>query len=380
MNKSVNARSSYMKKPSEEDEMNIVTQLALQAAHGKSAESSVNIVRADIASADDVQENSLRPALLDEFLGQQTVKENLSVFIDAARKRQEALDHLFLIGPPGLGKTTLAQITANELGADFKVTSAPALEKPKDLAGILSTISPRTVFFIDEIHRLKPAIEEMLYIAMEDYELDWIIGQGAAARTVRIPIPKFTLVGATTKAGMVSSPLISRFGIIQRFSFYTKEELASIIRRSAKILNVQVEDDAALLMAGCSRGTPRVTNRILRRMRDFAQVEGSGIITKSIVKKGLERLGVDSLGLENYDREILLAIIKKFGGGPVGAETLAISIGESMDTLEDYYEPYLIQCGLLQRTPRGRVATEKAYNHLGISFEGNAKSEPAFDF
>ncbi|WP_295797013.1 Holliday junction branch migration DNA helicase RuvB [uncultured Treponema sp.] len=380
MNKSVNARSSYMKKPSEEDEMNIVTQLALQAANGKSAESSVNIVRADIASADDVQENSLRPALLDEFLGQQTVKENLSVFIDAARKRQEALDHLFLIGPPGLGKTTLAQITANELGADFKVTSAPALEKPKDLAGILSTISPRTVFFIDEIHRLKPAIEEMLYIAMEDYELDWVIGQGAAARTVRIPIPKFTLVGATTKAGMVSSPLISRFGIIQRFSFYTKEELASIIRRSAKILNVQVEDDAALLMAGCSRGTPRVTNRILRRMRDFAQVEGSGIITKSIVKKGLERLGVDSLGLENYDREILLAIIKKFGGGPVGAETLAISIGESMDTLEDYYEPYLIQCGLLQRTPRGRVVTEKAYNHLGISFEGNAKSEPAFDF
>lgn len=380
MNKSVNARSSYMKKPSEEDEMNIVTQLALQAAHGKSAESSVNIVRADIASADDVQENSLRPALLDEFLGQQTVKENLSVFIDAARKRQEALDHLFLIGPPGLGKTTLAQITANELGSDFKVTSAPALEKPKDLAGILSTISPRTVFFIDEIHRLKPAIEEMLYIAMEDYELDWVIGQGAAARTVRIPIPKFTLVGATTKAGMVSSPLISRFGIIQRFSFYTKEELASIIRRSAKILNVQVEDDAALLMAGCSRGTPRVTNRILRRMRDFAQVEGSGVITKSIVKKGLERLGVDSLGLENYDREILLAIIKKFGGGPVGAETLAISIGESMDTLEDYYEPYLIQCGLLQRTPRGRVATEKAYNHLGISFEGNAKSEPAFDF
>ena len=380
MNKSVNARSSYMKKPSEEDEMNIVTQLALQAAQGKSAESSVNIVRADIASADDVQENSLRPALLDEFLGQQTVKENLSVCIDAARKRQEALDHLFLIGPPGLGKTTLAQITANELGADFKVTSAPALEKPKDLAGILSTISPRTVFFIDEIHRLKPAIEEMLYIAMEDYKLDWVIGQGAAARTVRIPIPKFTLVGATTKAGMVSSPLISRFGIIQRFSFYTKEELASIIRRSAKILNVQVEDDAALLMAGCSRGTPRVTNRILRRMRDFAQVEGSGIITKSIVKKGLERLGVDSLGLENYDREILLAIIKKFGGGPVGAETLAISIGESMDTLEDYYEPYLIQCGLLQRTPRGRVATEKAYNHLGISFEGNAKSEPAFDF
>lgn len=381
MNKSVNARSSYVKKKSEEDEMNIVTQLALQASQGKASEnSSVNIVRADVVSSDDAQENSLRPELLDEFLGQQAVKENLSIFIDAARKRQEALDHLFLIGPPGLGKTTLAQITANELGADFKVTSAPALEKPKDLAGILSTISPRTVFFIDEIHRLKPAIEEMLYIAMEDYELDWVIGQGAAARTVRIPIPKFTLVGATTKAGMVSSPLISRFGIIQRFSFYTREELASIIRRSAKILNVKVEDDAALLMAGCSRGTPRVTNRILRRMRDFAQVEGSGVITRAIVQNGLERLGVDSLGLERYDREILLAVIKKFGGGPVGAETLAISIGESLDTLEDYYEPYLIQCGLLQRTPRGRIATEKAYNHLGIPFERSLSPEPAFDF
>ncbi|MGN0729168.1 Holliday junction branch migration DNA helicase RuvB [Treponema sp.] len=342
--------------------------------------SPLNIVRADIDYEDDAQENSLRPSLLNEFLGQQSVKENLSVFINAARERQEALDHLFLIGPPGLGKTTLAQITANELGADFKVTSAPALEKPKDLAGILSTISPRTVFFIDEIHRLKPAIEEMLYIAMEDYELDWVIGQGAAARTVRIPIPKFTLVGATTKAGMVSSPLRSRFGIIQRFSFYTKEELSLIIRRSAKILNVEVDDDAALLMAGCSRGTPRVTNRILRRMRDFAQVEGSGVITEEIVRSGLARLGIDSLGLEKYDREILLAVINKFGGGPVGAETLAISIGDSMDTLEDYYEPYLIQCGLLQRTPRGRVVTEKAYTHLGLSPSSAQRESPSFDF
>ena len=328
----------------------------------------------------DRNESGIRPLFLKDFQGQDELKENLKIYIEAARRREEPLDHLFLSGPPGLGKTTLANIVANEMGAEMKMTSAPVLDKPKDLAGMLTALEPGAVFFIDEIHRLKPAIEEMLYIAMEDYELDWVIGQGAAARTVRIPIPKFTLVGATTKAGMVSSPLISRFGIIQRFSFYTKEELASIIRRSAKILNVQVEDDAALLMAGCSRGTPRVTNRILRRMRDFAQVEGSGVITKSIVKKGLERLGVDSLGLENYDREILLAIIKKFGGGPVGAETLAISIGESMDTLEDYYEPYLIQCGLLQRTPRGRVATEKAYNHLGISFEENAKSEPVFDF
>ncbi|MBP5450940.1 MAG: Holliday junction branch migration DNA helicase RuvB, partial [Treponema sp.] len=314
---------------------------------------------------DEGQENNLRPTSLNEFQGQSAIKENLSVFINAAREREEALDHLFLIGPPGLGKTTLAQITANELGADFKVTSAPALEKPKDLAGILSTITPRTVFFIDEIHRLKPAIEEMLYIAMEDFSLDWIIGQGAAARTVRIPIPHFTLVGATTKAGMVSSPLISRFGIIQRFQFYTHEELSDIIHHSASILNVKVKEDAALLMASCSRGTPRVANRVLRRMRDFAQVQGSGVITKDIVEKGLERLGIDSLGLEYYDREILLSIINNFSGGPVGAETLAISIGESMDTLEDYYEPYLIQCGLLQRTARGRIVTEKAYRHLG---------------
>jgi holliday junction DNA helicase RuvB len=334
---------------------------------GGSPDDFTHIVRADIAGPDDEQEGNLRPQLLDEFLGQEAIKQNLSVFIKAARERQEPLDHLFLIGPPGLGKTTLAQITAHELGADFKVTSAPALDKPKDLAGILSTITPRTVFFIDEIHRLKPAIEEMLYIAMEDFELDWIIGQGAAARTVRIPIPKFTLVGATTKAGTVSSPLISRFGIIQRFNYYTHEELAQIIYRSAKILNVTVTDDAAVLMAECSRGTPRIANRVLRRMRDFAQVFGESCVTRTVVAEGLKRLEIDSLGLEKYDREILLSIIQNFGGGPVGAETLAISIGESMDTLEDYYEPYLIQCGLLQRTPRGRIVTEKAYKHLGIA-------------
>lgn len=325
-----------------------------------------HIVRADLPNEDDVQEGSLRPQLLNEFLGQSAIKENLSVFINAARERKDPLDHLFLIGPPGLGKTTLAEITAHELGADFKVTSAPALDKPKDLAGILSTITPRTVFFIDEIHRLKPAIEEMLYIAMEDFELDWVIGQGAAARTVRIPIPHFTLVGATTKAGMVSSPLISRFGIIQRFNYYSHEELSAIIKRSAGILNCTVDTDAALLMASCSRGTPRVANRVLRRMRDFAQVYGKGRITLQIAEDGLQKLGIDSLGLEKYDREILLSIIKNFGGGPVGADTLAISIGESMDTLEDYYEPYLIQCGLLQRTPRGRIVTPKAYEHLGL--------------
>ncbi|MDY5885730.1 MAG: Holliday junction branch migration DNA helicase RuvB [Treponema sp.] len=333
------------------------------------------IVRADLRDSFDDQDSNLRPKMLEDFLGQETVKKNLSTFIQAARQRQEPLDHLLLIGPPGLGKTTLAQITAHELGVDFKVTSAPALDKPKDLAGILSTITERTVFFIDEIHRLKPAIEEMLYIAMEDFELDWIIGQGAAARTVRIPIPPFTLIGATTKAGSVSSPLRSRFGFIPRFEFYTHNELGSIIKRSASILDVKINEDAALDLARCCRGTPRVANRVLRRMRDFAQVEGSNVITSKIVKEGLCRLEIDEIGLEKYDREILLSIIQNFGGGPVGAETLAISIGESMDTLEDYYEPYLIQCGLIQRTPRGRIVTDKAYEHLGLKKSSNANNQ-----
>ncbi|MBP5568739.1 MAG: Holliday junction branch migration DNA helicase RuvB [Treponema sp.] len=324
-----------------------------------------SIVRADIKGFED-QDNNLRPKMLKDFLGQENIKSNLSTFIEAAKARQEPLDHLLLIGPPGLGKTTLAQITAHELGVDFKVTSAPALDKPKDLAGILSTITERTVFFIDEIHRLKPAIEEMLYIAMEDFELDWIIGQGAAARTVRIPIPPFTLIGATTKAGSVSSPLRSRFGFIPRFEFYTQNELASIIHRSAAILEIAIEKDAALLLAQCCRGTPRVANRVLRRMRDFAQVRGQKEITVQIVEEGLKRLEIDRIGLEKYDREILRSIIENFGGGPVGAETLAISIGESIDTLEDYYEPYLIQSGLLQRTPKGRIVTPKGYEHLGL--------------
>ena len=326
-----------------------------------------SIIRSDIPRAED-SEPALRPKFLSEFLGQEKIKDNLKVFIEAAKNRNEALDHLFLIGPPGLGKTTLAQITANELSVDFKVTSAPALEKPKDLAGILTTVTEKTVFFIDEIHRLKPAIEEMLYIAMEDYELDWIIGQGPSARTIRIPIPPFTLVGATTKAGMVSSPLISRFGIVQRFSFYTEKELAEIILRSAKILNANIKNDAASKLAACARGTPRVANRLLRRMRDFAEIEANGIITTEVVNNGLNRLGIDSFGLERYDREILEIIIKNYNGGPVGAETIAISVGESIDTLEDYYEPYLIQCGLIQRTPRGRIVTEKAYKHLGLPF------------
>ena len=309
----------------------------------------------------------LRPKQLMEFQGQEKIKENLSIFIQAAKEREEALDHIFLIGPPGLGKTTLAHIVANELGVEFKVTGAPALEKPKDLAGILTTLTPRSLFFIDEIHRLKPAIEEMLYIAMEDYELDWVVGQGPGARTVRIPLPSFTLAGATTRAGMVSSPLISRFGIVQRFEFYTFEELSSIIIRSSKILKIAIASDAAYHLASCSRGTPRIANRLLRRMRDFAQIAGKNEIDLQTVQTGLESLNIDKLGLENYDRQILKAIIENYSGGPVGAETLAISIGEAQDTLEDYYEPYLIQAGLLQRTPRGRIVTDKAYRVLGLT-------------
>jgi Holliday junction DNA helicase RuvB len=315
---------------------------------------------------EDERELSLRPKLLSEFQGQAAIKENLSVFIKAAREREEALDHLFLMGPPGLGKTTLALVVANELGADFKPTSAPALDKPKDLAGILTTLRERSVLFIDEIHRLKPAIEEMLYIAMEDFELDWVIGQGPAARTVRIPVPPFTLVGATTKAGTVSAPLASRFGISLRFGYYEIGELEAIVRRSAAILGVEVDGDAAALLASCSRGTPRIANRLLRRMRDFAQVEGTGRITRGVVETGLERLEIDALGLERLDREILRAIISKYSGGPVGAETLAITVGEGVDSLEDYYEPYLIQAGLVARTSRGRVATAAAYRHLGM--------------
>lgn len=316
--------------------------------------------------AEDAKENALRPKRLAEFLGQASIKQNLSVFIRAAIERGDPLDHVFLIGPPGLGKTTLAGILSHELGVDFKVTSAPALEKPKDLAGVLTTLAPRSVFFIDEIHRLKPAIEEMLYMAMEDGELDFIIGQGPSARTLRIPLPPFTLVGATTRAGLVGSPLVSRFGINVRLGFYGEEETVAILRRSAGILGVELEDDAASTLAKACRGTPRVANRLLRRMRDFAQVSGSGVIGSAVVRDGLARLEVDRYGLERHDRDVLTAIIEKFGGGPVGAETLAVSTNESLETLEDYLEPFLIQSGFIMRTPRGRVATPLAYEHLGF--------------
>jgi Holliday junction DNA helicase RuvB len=323
-------------------------------------------------AGEDERDLSLRPRRLHEFLGQQAMKENLSVFIAAARKRGESLDHLFLIGPPGLGKTTLAQVVANELEAGFVQTSAPALDKPKDLVGLLTSLQKGDVFFIDEIHRLKPAIEELLYIAMEDYGIDWIVGQGPAAHTLRIAIHPFTLVGATTKAGNVSSPLVSRFGITCRFSFYGRGDMEAIVRRSAGLLNVAIDDDAAALLARSSRGTPRVVNRLLRRMRDFAQFAGNASITLPVVQDGLGRLEIDELGLEKQDRDILAMIIERYRGGPVGAETLAISIGESVETLEDYYEPYLIQAGLLQRSSRGRMATSLAYDHLRISPDGPA--------
>jgi Holliday junction DNA helicase RuvB len=327
----------------------------------------IGIAHPEPIPGEDERDMSLRPRRLAEFIGQQTMKENLSVFIAAAKERGESLDHLFLIGPPGLGKTTLAQVVANELETNFVQTSAPAMDKPKDLVGLLTNLKKGDVFFIDEIHRLKPAIEELLYIAMEDYELDWIVGQGPMARTLRIPIQPFTLVGATTKAGMVSSPLISRFGITCRFSFYEQADMEAIVRRSANLLNITINADAAMLLAKSSRGTPRVVNRLLRRMRDFAQFSGSAAITQATVSDGLTRLEVDHLGLEKQDRDILRIIIERYRGGPVGAETLAISIGESVETLEDYYEPFLIQVGLLQRSPRGRLVTNFAYGHLGLT-------------
>ena len=315
----------------------------------------------------DLSEEGLRPKYLLDFQGQELIKENLSIYIRAALERKETLDHVFISGPPGLGKTTLASVIANELGAEFRVTAAPVLEKAKDLAGLLTSLGPGSVFFIDEIHRLRPLIEEMLYIAMEDGELDWVIGEGPAARAVRVPLPPFTLVGATTRPGSVSSPLVTRFGIQQRLNYYSAEELKEIIVRSARLLPSTIETEAAALLSCCSRGTPRVANRLLRRMRDFAQISGSKIITREVVEASLARLEIDHLGLERLDREILQVMICKFGGGPVGVETLAIAVGESRDALEDFYEPYLIQCGLLQRSNRGRLATRLAYQHLGKS-------------
>jgi Holliday junction DNA helicase RuvB len=309
-------------------------------------------------------EATLRPRYLREYVGQEKAKENLEVFIQAARSRHEALDHVLFYGPPGLGKTTLANIIASEMGVNIKSTSGPVIEKPGDLAAILTNLEEGDVLFIDEIHRLSPVVEEILYPAMEDYQLDIIIGQGPSARTVKLDIPRFTLVGATTRAGLLSSPLRDRFGVIARLEFYTPEDLTRIIRRSADILEIETEADGAYEIARRSRGTPRIANRLLRRVRDFAEVKGKGIITHDIADKALERLEVDKRGFDHMDNLILLTIIEKFAGGPVGLDTLAAAVGEEKDTIEEVIEPYLIQQGYLNRTPRGRKATALAYRHL----------------
>ncbi len=325
-------------------------------------------------------EAGLRPQFLDDYIGQQGVKDNLKIFIEAAKLRHEPLDHVLFYGPPGLGKTTLAGIIANELGVDIKVTSGPAIGRAGDLAAILTNLNDNDVLFIDEIHRLNRSVEEVLYSAMEDYALDIIIGKGPSARSIRLDLAKFTLIGATTRAGSLSAPLRDRFGVLGKFELYTKDELKEIIKRSAKILDVQIDEESLDEMARRSRGTPRVANRMLKRIRDFSQVKGNGIINIDITKEGLERLGVDDLGLEKFDREILNTIITHFNGGPVGIDTIAAAIGEERVTIEEAYEPYLIQSGLLYRTQKGRMVSEAGYRHLGLEYVGqNDESQVEFE-
>lgn len=324
------------------------------------------IIQTEQASEDVAIEKGLRPDTLDRYVGQKKIKDNLKIFIEAAKSRNEPLDHVLFYGPPGLGKTTLATIIANEMGVNIKVTSGPAIEKPGEMAAILNNLAENDILFIDEIHRLNRQVEEVLYPAMEDYSIDIMIGKGQAARSIRLDLPKFTLIGATTRAGLLTAPLRDRFGVLNKMEFYTTEELKQIIIRSAHLLQVDIDDNGAVEMARRSRGTPRLANRLLKRVRDFAQVKYNGVITENVANTALDLLEVDKLGLDKGDRNILETIVIKFGGGPVGLDTLAAALGEDTGTLEDVYEPYLIQNGLIQRTPRGRIATKEAFKHLGL--------------
>ncbi|WP_310605140.1 Holliday junction branch migration DNA helicase RuvB [Anaerosporobacter sp.] len=324
------------------------------------------IISTELIEEDYKIENSLRPKLLKDYIGQTKAKNNLKVYIEAAKQREEALDHVLFYGPPGLGKTTLAGIIANEMDVNLKVTSGPAIEKPGEMAAILNNLQEGDLLFVDEIHRLNRQVEEVLYPAMEDYAIDIIIGKGASARSIRLDLPKFTLVGATTRAGMLTAPLRDRFGVVHRLEFYTNEELKTIIMRSAGLFHVEIDEEGAMEMARRSRGTPRLANRLLKRVRDFAQVKYDGKITKEVANFALDLLEVDKLGLDHIDREILLTMINKFSGGPVGLDTIAAAIGEDSGTIEDVYEPYLIQNGLIVRTPRGRMVTDLCYKHFGL--------------